>query len=184
MGAIKMTNKEKASKQRKILLILRNLLLVFAVFYLVFLVFNNYFGQDENKLELYFATADAASLQIELRERNNDADLYLQIFRELNSGPDNKNLEKTIPPEAELLNYKIENKIIELNFNQEFKDNHWGGSSGELLTVYSLVNSYTSRSEIKAVQIIIEGQKMETLAGHLDLSQPLEFNKRLTQSKD
>lgn len=54
---------------------------------------------------------------------------------------------------------------------------HSGGSLDELFTVYSLVNALTINvPEISAVQIIIDGSEVDTLAGHVDLRQPLGLN--------
>lgn len=54
---------------------------------------------------------------------------------------------------------------------------HPGGSLDELFTVYALVNSLTRNiPEIAAVQILIEGHEVDTLAGHVDLRRPLGLN--------
>ena len=54
---------------------------------------------------------------------------------------------------------------------------HPGGSLDELFTVYALVNALTTNlPEIRAVQILIEGQEVDTLAGHVDLRRPLARN--------
>lgn len=51
---------------------------------------------------------------------------------------------------------------------------HPGGSLDELFTVYALVNALVSNvREIDAVQILIEGREVDTLAGHVDLRRPL-----------
>jgi len=51
---------------------------------------------------------------------------------------------------------------------------HSGGSLDELFTVYALVNALTTNvPEIGAVQIMIDGTEVDTLAGHIDLRQPL-----------
>lgn len=54
---------------------------------------------------------------------------------------------------------------------------HSGGSLDELLTVYALVNALTTNvAEINAVQILVDGREVDTLAGHIDLRQPLTPN--------
>ena len=51
---------------------------------------------------------------------------------------------------------------------------HPGGSLDELFTVYALVNALVSNvQEIAAVQILVEGREVDTLAGHVDLRRPL-----------
>lgn len=52
---------------------------------------------------------------------------------------------------------------------------HPGGSLDELLTVYAIVNALTINvPEISAVQILVGGREVDTLAGHVDLRRPLE----------
>ena len=64
-----------------------------------------------------------------------------------------------------------------VDLNREVNREHGGGSLDELLTVYALVNALTTNMpEISAVQILIEGREVDTLAGHVDLRQPLERN--------
>ncbi len=54
---------------------------------------------------------------------------------------------------------------------------HAGGSLDELFTVYALVNALTTNvPEISAVQILVEGHEVDTLAGHVDLRHPLARN--------
>ena len=54
------------------------------------------------------------------------------------------------------------------------------GSLGEILTVYSIVNSVTlGFDEIERVVITWNGVQPTTFAGHLDTSRPLKANRRL-----
>jgi spore germination protein GerM len=49
-----------------------------------------------------------------------------------------------------------------------------GGSTSELLAVYSVVNTVvTNFPSIKRVQILVQERMVDTLAGHVDLSRPL-----------
>ncbi|MBM3275493.1 MAG: GerMN domain-containing protein [Candidatus Sericytochromatia bacterium] len=52
---------------------------------------------------------------------------------------------------------------------------HVGGLTAEILTVYSLVNALTSSlPSIRRVQLLIDGREVDSLAGHVDLREPLE----------
>jgi spore germination protein GerM len=182
MGVNKMAVKKMrltADQKRKLLLILRLLLLTAAILYLFILFYNNYYA--ENNFEVYFSTADASYLKAESREIDEEDDRYLQIFEALKAGPENNELAETIPEGSQLLDYQLDNKLLTLNFNQALKTNHWGGSTGEMLTVYSIVNSYTALSEVESVKILLEGEEVESLVGHLDLTQPLMYNQKLTE---
>lgn len=60
---------------------------------------------------------------------------------------------------------------------------HGGGSLDELLAVYAIVNVLTvNLPSITAVQILVDGQEVDTLAGHVDLRHPLRKNLTLVQS--
>ena len=51
---------------------------------------------------------------------------------------------------------------------------HEGGALNELLTVYTIVNALTSNlPAVNAVQILVDGKEVDTLAGHVDLRRPL-----------
>jgi hypothetical protein len=51
---------------------------------------------------------------------------------------------------------------------------HPGGSLNEALTVYAIVNAVTvNLPDIAAVQILVDGTQVDTLAGHIDLRYPL-----------
>ncbi len=64
-----------------------------------------------------------------------------------------------------------------VDLSREVSAEHPGGSLDELFTVYALVNALTLNvPEIGAVQIMVAGREVDTLAGHIDLRQPLESN--------
>ena len=51
---------------------------------------------------------------------------------------------------------------------------HSGGTLNEALTVYAIVNAVTvNLPDIAAVQILVNGKQVDTLAGHIDLRYPL-----------
>jgi hypothetical protein len=57
---------------------------------------------------------------------------------------------------------------------------HPGGSHQELMTVYTIVNTLlTNLPNLQEVQILIGGQEVDTLAGHVDLRRPLRKNEGL-----
>lgn len=61
-----------------------------------------------------------------------------------------------------------------VDLSREVSAAHPGGSLDELFTVYTFVNALgTNLPAIGAVQILVEGQEVDTLAGHVDLRHPL-----------
>jgi spore germination protein GerM len=100
-----------------------------------------------------------------------------EVINELIKGPRGK-LIPTLPPRTRLLNLELgENGIAKVNFNHALSKDHPGGSSAEIMTVYSMVNTLTLNfPQIKRVQILIEGEAVETIAGHLSIRQPVPPN--------
>ncbi len=131
-------------------------------------------GRENVELTLYFANSDASGVAPEkrtvLRKGEPLAEL---VIRELMAGPQS-GLGRTIPDGTKLLSVEVKNGIAYVSFSQEFQDNHWGGSAGETMTLYSLANSLTELEGIKAVQLLIEGKKVESLAGHWSTDVPIE----------
>jgi spore germination protein GerM len=105
-------------------------------------------------------------------------------LEELIKGPGaGKDLAPTIPSGTILKDIDISNGVATVDFSKEFVDNHWGGSSGELLTVYSVVDVLTQFPTVEKVQFLVEGRKVETLAGHMDLAQPVMRNTEYIMDK-
>ena len=64
-----------------------------------------------------------------------------------------------------------------VDFSRELVAGHTGGSTNEMLTVYSIVNALCANlPAVHSVELLVEGKQVETLAGHVDLRRPLEKN--------
>ena len=136
--------------------------------------------EKPSKITLYFSDKQANNLVAEEREVVvKDNSFAETVVKELIKGPQNKDLVKTIPVESKLLSLTVSEGVAKVNFSREFQTKHWGGSTGESMTVYSVVDSLTELKGINKVQFLIEGQPIESLAGHLDLTQPIEPDKDL-----
>lgn len=72
-----------------------------------------------------------------------------------------------------------------VDLSREASTRHPGGSLAETLTVYALVNALTvNLPAVSRVQILVDGQEVDTLAGHIDLRQPLPLNLRWVENPD
>lgn len=136
--------------------------------------------EEKVQLVLYFGDKQAMFLIPEHRvvARKGES-LEELLMTELVKGPTDPELVGTIPKETRLLSVKTVDGIAYVNFSRELQTKHWGGSAGELMTVYSIVNTLTELPEIKKVQILLEGDKLDSLAGHMDLVEPLARNTQL-----
>ena len=81
-----------------------------------------------------------------------------------------------IPPGTRLRAvYLTERGDAFVDLSEDITLGHSGGSLDELFTVYAIVNALTSNlSAINAVQILVNGQEVDTLVGHVDMRRPLQ----------
>ncbi|MGI5911881.1 MAG: GerMN domain-containing protein [Syntrophomonadaceae bacterium] len=132
---------------------------------------------------LYFSDEQAEYLVPEKRtlaiEEDNDEVLAKAIINELIAGPRNENLGATIPANSKLLSLTIQDGLATVDFSEEIRSEHWGGSTGETMTINSIVNTLTEIDSIDRVQLLIAGQNVDTLAGHWDISEPFERNEAI-----
>ena len=64
-----------------------------------------------------------------------------------------------------------------VDLTREVMTSHPGGTTSELLTVYTIVNALTANlPAVRAVQMLVDGKEVDTLAGHIDLRRPIEKN--------
>ncbi len=101
------------------------------------------------------------------------------VVRELIKGPSSSELKRTIPPETSLLSLSAENGVACVNLSREVQDSHYGGSAGESMLIYSIVNSLAETPGINQVQFLVEGSKVESLFGHIGITEPLQPNTSL-----
>jgi spore germination protein GerM len=71
-----------------------------------------------------------------------------------------------------------------IDLNSQVSKGHPGGSFAEFLTVSALVNDVTANlPAVQRVQILIDGQQVDTLAGHVDLRRPLTRDTSLVRTE-
>ncbi|MFB3855199.1 MAG: GerMN domain-containing protein [Vicinamibacterales bacterium] len=84
-----------------------------------------------------------------------------------------------IPPGTRLRAiYVTEGGEAFVDLSDEVTKAHPGGATTELLTVYTIVGALTANlPAITAVQILVNGTEVDTLAGHVDLRRPLQADR-------
>ncbi len=125
------------------------------------------------EVNLYFSDSQAMYLVPEKRKIPQTLSLARQAVIELIKGPENSDLYSTIPEGTQINEVYIADDIAYIDLSEEIFKNHPGGSSGELMTVYSIVNTLTEIPPIRGVQILVEGNETKSLVGHIDISMPL-----------
>ncbi len=88
------------------------------------------------------------------------------------------NYRNPIPAGTKLNEAYIDNQMTAyLDFSHHLADGQIGGTTAEVITVSSILNTVFDAfpDEIRHVQILIDGEEVEKLGGHLDISNPLRF---------
>jgi spore germination protein GerM len=142
--------------------------------------------QETRMITLFFLSDGDSLFHAELRQIGtgpSDVQEAERVVEELLKGSE-KGLISPLPPETKLRQLFItKSGVAYVDFSKELADKHPSGSSAEIATIYSIVNSLTYNfKSIKKVFILVEGGEKETLAGHISLSQA--FDPRYSLSAD
>ena len=126
---------------------------------------------DEQGMKLI---ADKRTVTLDGQEK------YTAAMESLLEGTKEKGQTNIIPKQTKLRSVKVENGTATVDFTGDLRKDFVGGSTGEtlfrslrLMLVGSVVDTLTEFPEVKKVQILIDGKKVESLSGHMDLSQPM-----------
>jgi len=134
------------------------------------------FQGQKHKVKVYFGSPDSLDLLSEEREiylTEREEDQIKQVIHELIKGPV-EDLTPVLPAQCELREVFIADRVAYLDFSRTLKENHPGGSTQELVTVYGIVNTIVDNfNSIDMVQLLIEGQEVDTLAGHINTDRAL-----------
>lgn len=128
---------------------------------------------------LYFALPNAEGVRGESRSIRAHArrdEEVEAVVEQLLAGPDTRDLVSAIPAGTRLWHAYFDDtqKIVYLDFSQDLVAGIRGGSATELMILTSLMRTLAvAFPDIDAAQILIDGLEIETLAGHIDLTQPL-----------
>lgn len=119
---------------------------------------------------VYFSSPEGDLLEPEFHQGIGTIE---DVLEDLLAGPTLPHLVGVIPAETAILGYRKTGDTVYVNFSNSLISNHPGGSTGEIMTVYGIVNSLTDLPGVENVQILVENQPILTLVGHLDLRRPL-----------
>ncbi|MBP2633550.1 MAG: Lipoprotein LpqB, GerMN domain protein [Firmicutes bacterium] len=135
-------------------------------------------AEKSDTLKVYYANEDGTKLVSEVNiKKVPGEDKYMTVMKKLIAGTNEKGAVSMIPKGTKLRGIKVEKNIAYVDFSKELVKKFNGGSDGEIMLVGTIVNTLTEFPEIKAVQILVEGKQVDTIAGHMDTSEPFKrFN--------
>ena len=128
------------------------------------------------KFKAYFPDDAGISLVAVNRtaEVKDVADKYLAAIKALMVAPAEKDLTAIFPKNTKINGVTFKDGTAYVDFDSNITKSFAGGSTGEELLVGSVVKTLTEFKEVKQVRFLLDGQEIETLSGHMDLSTPIK----------
>lgn len=133
--------------------------------------------------KIYFGTHDARYLVAEVHLLKPGPKLLQQALEALIAGPKNKDLVAVLPRATKVRSVQILDRTAYADFSPELVKRGFGGSATEILAVAAIVNTLTEFPDIERVQILVEGKKVSTLYGHVDIFDPLNRSPAIIRGK-
>ncbi len=130
----------------------------------------------EHQITVYFL--EITDTDIVLRPEVRSVSAPLTIAKAVDAviaGPETPGLQPVLPSGTRLLSVQIDNGTAVLDFSQELQSNFNMGSQGEALLLQSLMRTLAAFSTISHVQILLEGETIESIGGHVAIESPLRI---------
>jgi hypothetical protein len=132
------------------------------------------------KARLFYVGEDGTRLTSIERDiaYGDSADAQAREIVEAQIAPAVEPLVSAIPPGTSLRAVFItKSGDAYVDLSREARAGHPGGTVDEMLTVYTIVNALTvNLPAVTAVQVLVDGNEVDTLSGHVDLRRPLAKN--------
>ncbi|MBI5178942.1 MAG: GerMN domain-containing protein [Nitrospinae bacterium] len=94
------------------------------------------------------------------------------VFDRLAEG--SQTLGAVLPKTAKLETVLIgEDKTVYLSFNEAFLADFPGGITQEILTASAICQTVFANFDFPAMQLLVKGKELKTLAGHVDVESPI-----------
>jgi germination protein M len=174
---------------RKILVVLAVLAVIVAALYLVPRlrmkqpVEVEQVSEETRAVTIFFGNAAADGFVSETREVPAAGSFEEQVKRvlgELIAGSRDSKKISAIPPGTELLQvfWVEDTQTLLLDFNGAFTANHPGGSTGEYYTITNIIKTVSANfPQVARIQFLVEGNTVETIAGHYAVDGPIDVKK-------
>lgn len=125
------------------------------------------------EVSLYFVDSENDELSAETRSVINQTGLAKTTMEELLTGPSSEKMISYIPEGTSVQSINIEeNGLCTVDLSKEIQNTSLT-SSEEKNVIESIVNTLSQFDSVNAVQIRVDGNVVESLAGHWDISKPL-----------
>ncbi len=125
------------------------------------------------EVSLYFVDENSKDLAVETRSVINQVGLAKTTLQELLTGPTTESLSSYIPEGTTVQSINIEEGgLCTVDFSKELQSAALN-SSEEKYVIESIVNTLSQFDSVNTVQIRVDGNVVNSIAGHWDISKPL-----------
>jgi len=137
-------------------------------------------GCSEDKVvtsvELYFmeVTETRFKLASETRDFDGPDPGIVSVMEAWLEGPRSSELSRVAPEDVRLLDGFVRDSVAYLDFSSGITKAPMGGEL-EAVLVQSIVMTAAQVKEVDAVQIMVEGEVIESLAGHMLINRPIQI---------
>jgi hypothetical protein len=170
--------KKKSTRIVYLVAIISGVVLLLVLFFVI--LFNALFPpvdmealkkKEKRIAEIYFSDPQERFLIAEKRYIYKEEDAGLQakeVIKALLDGSKTGNV-NSFPARVMLRDVKVDkNGMAQVNFSANLTKDHPGGSTAEMVTIYSLTNTLTANiPAIKTVKILVEGKELPSIKGHI-----------------
>lgn len=126
---------------------------------------------DENLIEIVEEERD-----IEFKE---SSDLMTQMWQALQNPENEQNI--SLWADVELNNMELQD--AQLTIDVTIPEHLQFGSASEGIAIQTLLQTYKQIDDVQSIQLLIDGQVQETLAGHVSIDQPLDVNEEIISTE-
>ena len=134
-------------------------------------------------VKVYFGTHDARYLVAEVHQVKAGPQVMQKALEKLVAGPRSTDLVAVVPKATKVKSVVVRDRMAVVDFSEELVKRGFGGSATEILAVAAIVNTLTEFPDVERVQILVEGKKVSTLFGHIDVYDPLSRSPGIIKNK-
>lgn len=123
--------------------------------------------------KLYFSDELSSSLVAKdvTFEINENEDKYYFTLKKLILGPSDEGMYPSVNPKTIVNKVTVKDGLCTIDFSDNILEYNTGGSTREMMCLYSIVNTMCEFSEIESVIFTIDGKNISTF-GQFDMSEP------------
>jgi len=144
---------------------------------------NRQLRENSEEVALFFVKATPTDFYLKptLTGIKREPDRYRAVLEALLQGPPRgSGLYSIFSKKVKVLRVEVNHGLAVVDLSREATQINVG-AEGEILAVASIVNTLTKLPPVFAVKILIEGEEVESLAGHVDLTQTFGYNDKVVR---